>query len=877
MTLGLEIFPKVDAGRFQLRLRAPDGTRIEKTERLTIAALRTIEQEVGRDNVETSIGYVGLIASSYPINTIFQWTGGPEEAILRVAMKEGAKVDIERLKERLRRELATQLPGVRLSFEPADIVSEVMSFGSPTPVEVSVNGPNLAENRAFAETMRERTGESAVAARSPVRPVARLPDREHRGGPRARGPQRRHRRRTWPARSSRPRHRAGSSCPNYWPDPKTGIGYQVQVEIPYQIMDSVDQIETVPIQRPASTASSCSATSRTVREGTMPGEYDRYNMKRSVSLTANIAGEDLGRVAGRVQRAIERAGAPPKGATVDDPRPDPAHGRDPPVASAIGLGMSIVVILLLLTANFQSVKLALVVVSTAPAVVAGVVVMLWLTGTTVNLQSFMGAIMAIGVAVANAILLVTFAERHRRERGAASDRAAAVGAMGRLRPILMTSCAMTAGMVPMALGWSEGGEQTAPLARAVIGGLVAATIATLTVLPTVFALVQGWAGRESASLDPDDPASPHYHEEERGRIPVGPTVGQRRAASPATSRSRPPGPSRRLTPAPNRVADLSQESTPCPARLSLSSMASRPPRSSWRSRAGCERSSEGQAGQAAPPVMRVEIVHPERHTVRRSVGEPGELQAFETTARPRQDRRLRQGLDRQHRRRGQEGPGARRALGPRDGRRTSSRSRRRSTQAVAKHKLARAAVKVAEANVAGAEAKLAEVRAGHHAGRGRPRSAGRPSTSASSNCSSERAQTGSLLDETRNKLRSSEATRDEVQAQVKTAEVAVIQSQAALDLARSDVGAAAAAIEVAKAGRPPRRGPARLRQDRGPLRRHRHPAERQHRRPDSARSRPAPAVHRRPVRHRDDQGRRARGIRRRGQSRATAPRSSSRR
>jgi multidrug efflux pump subunit AcrB len=162
--------------------------------------------------------------------------------------------------------------------------------------------------------------------------------------------------------------------------------------------------------------------------------------------------------------------------------------------------MSIVVILLLLMANFQSVKLAIVVVSTTPAVVAGVVLMLWLTRTTVNLQSFMGSIMAIGVAVANAILLVTFAEQHRRERGADANRAAVHGAQGRLRPILMTSCAMIAGMVPMAVGWSEAGEQTAPLARAVIGGLAAATLATLIVLPTIFALVQGRATRDSASL-----------------------------------------------------------------------------------------------------------------------------------------------------------------------------------------------------------------------------------------------------------------------------------------------------------------------------------------------------------------------------------------
>src|SRR5262249_46715478 len=150
----LEIFPKVDAGRFQLRMWAPTGTRFEETEKLAVAALETIGKEVGRDKVATSIGYVGLIPSSYPINAIYHWPGGPEEAILRLALAEGAKVDIERLKERLRQELAKQMPDVRLSFEPADIVSEVMSFGSPTAVEVAVTGPNLADDRTFAEKLR---------------------------------------------------------------------------------------------------------------------------------------------------------------------------------------------------------------------------------------------------------------------------------------------------------------------------------------------------------------------------------------------------------------------------------------------------------------------------------------------------------------------------------------------------------------------------------------------------------------------------------------------------------------------------------------------------------------------------------------------------
>ncbi len=521
-TIGLEIFPKVDAGRFQLRMRAPDGTRYEKTEQLALAALRRIEKEVGKDTVEASVGYVGTIPSTYPINAIYQWTAGPEEAILRVALREGSKVDVESLKERLRDGLAKEMPGVRLSFEPADIVSEVMSFGSPTPVEVSVTGPNLADDRAFAEKIRKE-----LAGIPPLRdlqygqsldyPTVNIElDRERAGlsGVTAQDIARS----VLTATSS-----SRFVVPNYWPDPKTGVGYQVQVEIPYQAMDSLKAIETVPIQKPGLDRQVLLRDVATVQRGTMPGQYNRYNMKRSVGLTANIAGADLGRVAGQIDQALKRVGAPPKGATVG------VRGQIAPMNEilrglSIGLGMSIVVILLLLTANFQSVKLALVVISTTPAVIAGVVIMLWATGTTVNLQSFMGAIMSVGVAVANAILLVTFAERHRREEGAESGKAAVEGAQGRLRPILMTSCAMIAGMVPMAVGWGEGGEQTAPLGRAVIGGLAAATLATLVVLPTVFALAQGKATRDSASLDPHDPESPRFVRGEVSGEPARPSA-----------------------------------------------------------------------------------------------------------------------------------------------------------------------------------------------------------------------------------------------------------------------------------------------------------------------------------------------------------------
>ena len=250
-----------------------------------------------------------------------------------------------------------------------------------------------------------------------------------------------------------------------------------------------------------------------VTEGTALGEYDRYNMQRMLTLSANIHGEDLGRAAARVQQAINDTGKPPDRVNVT------VRGQVQPMAEMfgglrLGLLMAVGVILLVLAANFQSLRLSLAVGLTIPAVIAGVVLMLWLTRTTLNIQSFMGAIMAIGVAVANAILLVTFAERSRVE-GREPWEAAIEGARSRLRPILMTSFAMLAGMAPMALGLGEGGQQSAPLGRAVIGGLLGATCATLIILPAILAMLQSRHARISASLDPDDPQSRYFESEPR--------------------------------------------------------------------------------------------------------------------------------------------------------------------------------------------------------------------------------------------------------------------------------------------------------------------------------------------------------------------------
>lgn len=506
-TLGTEIFPIVDTGQFELRLRAPTGTRIEQTRSIALQTLDLIKHEVGENNVDITLGFIGVQPPNFPINTIYLWSSGPEEAVLQVQLKEGTGIRIAELQERLRHSLAQQLPGIHFSFEPSDIVSRVMSFGAPKPIEVTISGPNIAENRDYLEKLRLslsrlpslRDLEYEQELDYPAIEVA--VDRERAG---VLGVTAGEVTRSIVAGTSSSRYTAA----NYWSDPKSGIAYQIQVEIPEQRMDSVDAIKNIPIARNAGRQIDLRDIA-TVTEKSYPGEYDHFNSQRTISLGANIAGEALGAAARQVDQAIQEAGAPPARANVN------MRGQVVPMQEMfnglrIGFLIALVAIFLLLAANYQSFWLSLAIILTIPAVIAGVTIALLLTHTTLNIQSLMGGIMALGVAVANAILLVTFAERSRLSGKDAHD-AALEGAGSRLRPILMTSFAMLAGMIPMALGVGGGGEQTAPLGRAVIGGLVGATVATLLVLPSIFAVIQRHRTRDSASLDFQDPQSP-FHE-----------------------------------------------------------------------------------------------------------------------------------------------------------------------------------------------------------------------------------------------------------------------------------------------------------------------------------------------------------------------------
>lgn len=501
--LGTEIFPRVETGQLQVRLRAATGTRVDGTEQIALQALQIIEDEVGADNVEITLAFLGVHAANYPINLIYLWNGGSEEGVLQVQLVPDAGIDTETLKERLRGVFAQRLPGVSFSFEPSDIVSQVMSLGAPTPIEVAISGPSLAANREFAARVRERL--AAIPALRDVQlgqaldyPTLDVTVNRERAG--LMGVEMVEVSRSLVAATSSSRF----VVPNYWADPNSGVAYQIQVQIPQATMSSIEELENIPVAydrgQPVLLRSVANVTA-----GTTPGQYERYDMQRQITVTANLAG-DLGAVARDVRAALAELGAPPRVSVS-------LRGQVVPMQQMLeglrsGLGLAIVVVFLLLVANFQSTSLALVVMSSVPAVLTGVVLALAATGTTLNLQSFMGTIMSVGVAVANAILLVTFVER-RRLQGSAAAVAAVEGAVSRLRPIAMTSLAMIAGMAPLALGLGEGGEQTAPLGRAVVGGLAGATVATLFVLPAVFSIVQSRASRRSPSLDPDDAASVH--------------------------------------------------------------------------------------------------------------------------------------------------------------------------------------------------------------------------------------------------------------------------------------------------------------------------------------------------------------------------------
>ena len=527
--LGTELFPQIDSGEFVLRFRPPAGSNFELTRQMAVKCLEEIEREAKAENVVITLGYVGQVAPNYGMNNIVLFMRGPDDGQIRVKFREGAGIALAGFRERLRKVLPERvLPWLvtrlvqggltraqaeqqaRLSsfgFEPGDIVSEVMSFGSPTPIEVRVVGTDLGSVQQHARKVAGEMKRIPFLRDIQFEQTLGYPtvevkvDREKAG---LSGVNMQNVGNAVIVATSSSRFIAL----NYWQNVNTGFDYQVEVLVPTQRMTRAAEVETLPIEQVSSRTNLMVRDVATVRQSTMPGEYDRAASQRFLSVTANVEGEDMGRASRQVEQAIAAAGKPPRGVRVM------VLGQLAPMvemfeALGVGLAVAVFVILVLLTAYFQSPRIALVSVGAVPGVLSGVATILYFTGTTLNIESFMGSIMCLGVSVSNSVMLVTFITDHWKD-GLPSNEAAVAGAADRLRPILMTACAMTAGMVPMALALEEGSQMQAPLGRAVIGGLVMSTVATLLVIPSIFALVIGRSVTRSPSIYPNDPESPHY-------------------------------------------------------------------------------------------------------------------------------------------------------------------------------------------------------------------------------------------------------------------------------------------------------------------------------------------------------------------------------
>jgi multidrug efflux pump subunit AcrB len=504
VNIGRDVLPRVNSSQFQMRLRAPDGTRLERTEEKANVVLAELKKMVGAEHVGISSVYVGQHPSQFSVNPIYQFMAGPHEAVFQVSLKDFEE-DMDDFKDQFREKIKKLLPDVKLSFEPIELTDKVLSQGSPTPVEVRIAGKNKKLNEKYANKILAELKEIPymrdVQIAQPIKYPSLNIDIDRTRAAQI-GVDMADISRSLIASTSSSRY----TDKNIWLDEKAALPYSVQVQVPLNQMTSKDDIGEIPLLK--NSARPVLSDVAKITPDTTAGENDNIGAMPFLSVTANLYHTDLGTASKDVEKAIKEVGELPRGLNVT------AIGMSKVLTETLdslqsGLLVAIVVIFLMLAANFQSFKVPLVILATVPAVILGSLLLLTITGSTLNLQSYMGIIMSVGVSIANAVLLITNAEQLRKHNGNALESAREAAAL-RLRPIIMTSIAMIAGMLPMAIGHGEGGGAVSPLGRAVIGGLLASTFAVLIILPLVFAWVQGKQTTDSMSLDPEDEESIHY-------------------------------------------------------------------------------------------------------------------------------------------------------------------------------------------------------------------------------------------------------------------------------------------------------------------------------------------------------------------------------
>ncbi len=494
---GTQLFPDTDSGQTQVRLRLPVGTRLERTEDATRKLLAITDSLAGPDNVVITSAFIGTQPSSYPVNYIHLWTSGPNESVTKIKLRQGI-IPIADFREKLRAAMTKAMPSVKLSFEPGDIVEQVLNLGTNNPVEIAVVNRNLDQGKRTAQQLLQQ-----LAAIPELRdlqiatpldyPAIKLEIDRVRAGQLGISVDQLTRSVVAATSSSR------FTSPNYWLDHSTGTAYQVQVQYPNYQMNSTARLEAVPVSSGGNGATHYLGEIAAWKPTLVPGEYDRLNQQRYITITANMQQQDHGAIYAKISKLIAGMGKLPGARIILRGQPDLLQQTLQNLQ--FGLIVAVIMIFLAMAIYFQSFRVALASLSVVPAVIAGALLLLTITGKTLNIQSYMGTIMAVGVAIANAVLFITHAEQLRK---AGVHNAHLEAAASRLRPIVMTSTAMIAGMIPMALGLSQGGNQTSPLGTAVIGGLIFSAISVLFFLPHIYQWLAGSKHYKPVSLYPDD-------------------------------------------------------------------------------------------------------------------------------------------------------------------------------------------------------------------------------------------------------------------------------------------------------------------------------------------------------------------------------------
>lgn len=501
---GKDVLPAVNSSQFQVRITAPEGTRIEKTEEKVKAFLKELEGLAGKDNIAISSVFVGQHPSTFAVSPIYLYNAGPHEALMQVALK---KFDgnSEEWKDHIRQHIKKKMPELKVSFEPIELTEKILSQGANMPVEIRISGMMKKMNAMTANKLLTRLKALDYMRDQQIPQSMNYPALEI-NIDRVRAAQlgldaQDIAKSLVPSLAS-----SRYTSKNMWVGGMMGIAYDVQVQMPQHVLNSKEELQNIPLSRDSDRP--VLGDVATITPTKTLGESYNMGTMGYTTVTANIHKSDLGKAQKDIEEAINSLGELPKGVNIQVAGMIPVLD-DTMQSLAGGLLIAIVVIFLMLAANFQSFRVSFVVLTTVPFVILGALFLLNITGSTLNLQSYMGLIMAVGVSIANAVFLISNAETLRLKNGDAMK--AALGAASlRIRPIIMTTLAMTAGMLPMAIGFGEGGDQVAPLGRAVIGGLITSTFSVLVLLPLVFAWVQRKATIQSPSLDPEDENSTYF-------------------------------------------------------------------------------------------------------------------------------------------------------------------------------------------------------------------------------------------------------------------------------------------------------------------------------------------------------------------------------